>query len=101
MRRPVVLVVGDDHPYRVRHPAHRGEGRNADVVGSYLPTANTEALYPITFGSSHLQAVSFTGGGADVPGVGTLSSRPPQPPTVRGRPPDGVQRPGRRGPMQP
>jgi acyl-homoserine-lactone acylase len=39
---------------------------NANALASRMPTANTDFLKPITYGSSHIQAVSFLpGGGLD------------------------------------
>jgi acyl-homoserine-lactone acylase len=41
------------------------ETGNANVVVSRDPAANLDRLYPISYGSSHIQAVSFTDDGVD------------------------------------
>jgi acyl-homoserine-lactone acylase len=52
-------VAGDDGAPPV--PVGGGEGfaGNANAVSSRLPAANTDRLYPISYGSSHIQAVAF------------------------------------------
>jgi acyl-homoserine-lactone acylase len=52
-------VAGDDGAPPV--PVGGGEGfaGNANAVSSRLPAANTDRLYPVSYGSSHIQAVAF------------------------------------------
>jgi acyl-homoserine-lactone acylase len=52
-------VAGD--PGAPPIPIGGGEGYagNANAVASRLPAANTDRLYPISYGSSHIQAVAF------------------------------------------
>jgi acyl-homoserine-lactone acylase len=58
-------VAGD--PGAPRIPVGGGthaEG-NANVVDSRNPAANLDALYPITYGSSHMQVIAYTDSGVD------------------------------------
>jgi acyl-homoserine-lactone acylase len=52
-------VAGDEGAPPV--PVGGGEGfaGNANAVSSRLPAANTDRLYPVSYGSSHIQAVAF------------------------------------------
>lgn len=48
-------------------PVHGGFGStgNANVIAISDPTANTDVPYPVSYGSSHIQAVAFTDEGVD------------------------------------
>jgi acyl-homoserine-lactone acylase len=74
-------VAGD--PYAPRLPVGGGPGEegNANVVDTRNPTTHTDLPYPVTYGSSHLQAVAFTDGGVDASTVLTygLSTDPTRP----------------------
>ncbi len=58
-------VAGDDGAPPI--PVGGGEGfaGNANAVSSRSPGANRDRLYPISYGSSHIQAVAFTDTGVD------------------------------------
>jgi acyl-homoserine-lactone acylase len=58
-------VAGDDGapPIALGGGVH-GTG-NANVVRSQNPVANLDRLYPVSYGSSHIQAVAFTDEGVD------------------------------------
>ena len=58
-------VAGDEGASPI--PIGGGEGLtgNANVVVSRDPAANTDRPYPISYGSSHIQAVAFTDRGVD------------------------------------
>lgn len=56
-------VAGDPGAPRIPLGGGPGETGNANVVSSRRATQNTDALYPVTYGSSHIQAVSFDKGG--------------------------------------
>jgi acyl-homoserine-lactone acylase len=58
-------VAGDDGAPPI--PVGGGEGfaGNANAVSSRGPGANRDRLYPISYGSSHIQAVAFTDTGVD------------------------------------
>ncbi|HEX6248077.1 MAG TPA: penicillin acylase family protein [Nocardioidaceae bacterium] len=74
-------VAGDDGVPPI--PVGGGEGfaGNANAVSSRSPGANRDRLYPIGYGSSHIQAVAFTDDGVDADTVLTygqsLSRRSP------------------------
>ena len=55
-----VQKAGDDGAGDI--PIHGGFGStgNANAIAIRNPTANTDVLYPVTYGSSHIQAVAFT-----------------------------------------
>jgi acyl-homoserine-lactone acylase len=67
---PRIAVGGGTH----------GEG-NANVVDTRNPASNLGALYPITYGSSHIQAVAFTDTGVDASTILTygMSTDPTRP----------------------
>jgi acyl-homoserine-lactone acylase len=60
-----VQVAGDPGAPRIPLGGGTGEEGNANVVDVRNPAANLDALYPITYGSSHVQAVAFTASGVD------------------------------------
>ena len=57
--------AGDDGAGDI--PVHGGFGStgNANVIAIRNPTANDDVLYPVSYGSSHIQAVAFTDEGVD------------------------------------
>ena len=52
-------VAGDDGAPPVPIGGGEGFAGNANAVSSRLPAANTDRLYPVSYGSSHVQAVAF------------------------------------------
>ena len=66
-------VAGDDGAPVI--PIGGGEGftGNANVVTTSDPGANTDHPYPISYGSSHIQAVAFTDDGVDARTILTYS----------------------------
>ena len=56
-------VAGDEGAPPI--PVGGGEGfaGNANAVSSRSPASNTDRLYPVDYGSSHIQAVAFKDGG--------------------------------------
>lgn len=58
-------VAGDEGAPRLPIGGGPGQTGNANVVSTGAAAANTDALYPISFGSSHIQAVAFTDSGVD------------------------------------
>ena len=58
-------VAGDDGAPAI--PVGGGEGfaGNANAVSSRFPATNRDRLYPVSYGSSHIQAVAFTDHGVD------------------------------------
>lgn len=53
-------VAGDDGAPAIAIGGGEGFAGNANAVASRDPGANTGRLYPISYGSSHIQAVAFT-----------------------------------------
>ncbi|HSE69395.1 MAG TPA: penicillin acylase family protein [Nocardioidaceae bacterium] len=58
-------VAGDDGAPPVAVGGGEGYAGNANAVASRKPRANSGRLYPVTYGSSHIQAVAFTEDGVD------------------------------------
>ena len=58
-------VAGDEGAPRIPIGGGPGSTGNANVVSTGAAVANTDALYPISYGSSHIQAVAFTDKGVD------------------------------------
>ncbi|MGH3371568.1 MAG: penicillin acylase family protein, partial [Nocardioidaceae bacterium] len=58
-------VAGDEGAPPIAIGGGEGYAGNANAVASRLPAANTDRLYPISYGSSHIQAVAFTDTGVD------------------------------------
>jgi acyl-homoserine-lactone acylase len=58
-------VAGDEGAPRLAIGGGPGTTGNANVVSTGAAAANTDALYPISYGSSHIQAVAFTDAGVD------------------------------------
>ena len=58
-------VAGDEGAPRIPIGGGPGGTGNANVVSTGAGVANTEALYSIGYGSSHIQAVSFTDAGVE------------------------------------
>jgi acyl-homoserine-lactone acylase len=58
-------VAGDEGAPRLPIGGGPGSTGNANVVTTGAAAANTDALYPISYGSSHIQAVAFTDEGVD------------------------------------
>ena len=58
-------VAGDEGAPRIAIGGGLSDEGNANVVSTTDPGANEDALYPITYGSSHIQAVAFTDAGVD------------------------------------
>jgi acyl-homoserine-lactone acylase len=52
-------VAGDDGAPAIPIGGGEGFAGNANAVSSRKPAANLSRLYPISYGSSHIQAVSF------------------------------------------
>ena len=52
-------VAGDDGAPPIAIGGGEGFAGNANAVSSRLPAANTDRLYPVSYGSSHIQAVAF------------------------------------------
>lgn len=58
-------VAGDDGAPPIPIGGGEGYAGNANAVASRGPVTNLDRLYPITYGSSHIQAVAFTDRGVD------------------------------------
>ena len=58
-------VAGDEGAPPIPVGGGVGETGNANVVVSRDPAANLDRLYPVSYGSSHIQAVAFTDAGVD------------------------------------
>jgi acyl-homoserine-lactone acylase len=56
-------VAGDEGAPPIPIGGGEGYAGNANAVASRMPAANEDRLLPISYGSSHIQAVSFLGGG--------------------------------------
>ncbi len=56
-------VAGDDGAPPIPIGGGEGFAGNANAVSTRNPGANTDHLYPVSYGSSHIQAVSFKDGG--------------------------------------
>jgi acyl-homoserine-lactone acylase len=56
-------VAGDDGAPAIPIGGGEGFAGNANAVASRDPGANLDRLYPISYGSSHIQAVAFLSGG--------------------------------------
>ena len=56
-------VAGDDGAPAIPIGGGEGFAGNANAVSSRTPAANTRYPYPVSYGSSHIQAVSFEDGG--------------------------------------
>jgi acyl-homoserine-lactone acylase len=52
-------VAGDDGAPAVPIGGGEGFAGNANAVSSRRPAANLSRLYPVSYGSSHIQAVAF------------------------------------------
>jgi acyl-homoserine-lactone acylase len=52
-------VAGDDGAPAIPIGGGEGFAGNANAVASRLPASNLDHLYPISYGSSHIQAVAF------------------------------------------
>jgi acyl-homoserine-lactone acylase len=52
-------VAGDDGAPAIPIGGGEGFAGNANAVASRFPAANTDHLYPVSYGSSHIQAVAF------------------------------------------
>jgi acyl-homoserine-lactone acylase len=58
-------VAGDEGAPPIPVGGGEGETGNANVVSSRDAVANLDRLYPISYGSSHIQAVAFTDNGVE------------------------------------
>ena len=58
-------VAGDDGAPPIPIGGGEGFAGNANAVSSRNPGANLDKLYPVSYGSSHIQAVTFTDRGVD------------------------------------
>ena len=58
-------VAGDDGAPPIPIGGGEGYAGNANAVASRGPVTNLDRLYPVTYGSSHIQAVAFTDRGVD------------------------------------
>ena len=56
-------VAGDEGAPPIPIGGGEGFAGNANAVASRLPAANTKRLYPLSYGSSHIQAVAFKDSG--------------------------------------
>ncbi|HEX4976724.1 MAG TPA: penicillin acylase family protein [Nocardioides sp.] len=56
-------VAGDDGAPPIPIGGGEGFAGNANAVASRIPAANTDRLYPLSYGSSHIQAIAFQDGG--------------------------------------
>ncbi len=52
-------VAGDDGAPAIPIGGGEGFAGNANAVASRLPASNLERLYPVSYGSSHIQAIAF------------------------------------------
>ena len=57
--------AGDDGAGDIAIHGGFGSTGNANVIAIRNPTANEDVLYPVSYGSSHIQAVAFTDEGVD------------------------------------
>jgi acyl-homoserine-lactone acylase len=57
--------AGDDGAGDISVHGGFGSTGNANVIAIRNPTANTDVLYPISYGSSHIQAVAFDDDGVE------------------------------------
>jgi acyl-homoserine-lactone acylase len=67
-------VAGDPGAPRIAVGGGTGAEGNANVVESQRATHNLDALYPVTYGSSHVQRIAFTDGGVDAATVLTYGN---------------------------
>lgn len=58
-----VQVAGDDDAPPIAIGGGAASAGNANAIASRMPKANSDRLLPVTYGSSHIQAVSFLDGG--------------------------------------
>ena len=58
-------VAGDDGAPPIAIGGGEGFAGNANAVSSRWPVTNLDRPYPVTYGSSHIQAVAFTDEGVD------------------------------------
>ncbi len=65
--------AGDDGAGDISVHGGFGSTGNANVVAIRDSTANTDVLYPVSYGSSHIQAVAFTDEGVDACTILTYS----------------------------
>ncbi len=56
-------VAGDDGAPAIPIGGGEGFAGNANAVSTRTPAANLDHLYPVSYGSSHIQAVAFEDGG--------------------------------------
>ncbi len=91
-------VAGDDGAPAI--PVGGGEGftGNANVVTTGAAAANTDHLYPVSYGSSHIQAVAFTDDGVDARTILTYCCLD-RPDPGRFERPDRAVQPGGLGPV--
>ena len=61
----MLQVAGDDGAPAIPIGGGEGFAGNANAVASRDPGANRKRLYPISYGSSHIQAVAFTDRGVN------------------------------------
>jgi acyl-homoserine-lactone acylase len=52
-------VAGDDGAPPIPIGGGEGYAGNANAVASRLPGSNLKRLYPVSYGSSHIQAIAF------------------------------------------
>jgi acyl-homoserine-lactone acylase len=69
-------VAGDDGAPRIPLGGGAFQTGNANVVFSRNPASNTDALYPITYGSSHMQAIAYTDEGVEAATMLTYGMAP-------------------------
>ncbi len=69
-------VAADDGSPPIPVGGGEGYAGNANALSSRSPTTNLDRLYPITYGSSHIQAVSFTGHGVKAETILTYGQSP-------------------------
>ena len=74
-------VAGDEGAPRIPIGGGPAGTGNANVVSTGAGVANLDALYPVAYGSSHIQAVAFTADGVDAStiltyGLATDTTRP-------------------------
>jgi acyl-homoserine-lactone acylase len=61
----MLQVAGDDGAPPIPIGGGEGYAGNANAVASRDPGANRKRLYPISYGSSHIQAIAFTDAGVN------------------------------------
>ena len=66
-------VAGDDGAPPIAIGGGEGYAGNANAVASRMPGANTDHPYPVSYGSSHIQAVAFGAGGPTADTILTYS----------------------------